>query len=65
MITLTRISAPEADFFLFTIERDGETSLRLTRAEAIARLAMLEVDDVERLVEDAAVYGRIVIHEHG
>jgi len=26
---------------------------------------MFEVDDVERLVEDAAVYGCIVTHEHG
>jgi len=65
MITLTRTREPEAKSFLFTIERDGETSLRLTRAEAIARLTMFDVDDAERLVEDAAVYGRTVIHEHG
>jgi hypothetical protein len=65
MITLTRTSEPEADFTLFTIERDGQTSLRLTRSETIARLTMFEVDDAERLVEQAAVDGRVIIHEHG
>jgi hypothetical protein len=65
MITLTRISEPEADFSLFTIDRDGETSLRLTRSETIGRLILFEVDNPERLVEQAAAYGQIVIHEHG
>ena len=65
MITVTRTSKPEAKSYLFRIERDGQTSLRLTRAETIARLTMFEVDDAEKLVDDAAVYGSIVIHEHG
>jgi len=65
MITLTRTSEPDVDFFLFTIERDGQTSLRLTRAETIARLTLFEVDDAVRLVDQAAVYDRIIIHEHG
>ena len=38
MITLTRISEPAAKSYLFTIDRNGELSLRLTRFEAIARL---------------------------
>jgi hypothetical protein len=65
MITLTRVSEPEADFSLFTIQRDGETSLQLTRFEAIARLILLEVEDAARLVADATADGRIVIHKHG
>jgi hypothetical protein len=65
MITVTRTSEPEAKSFLFTIERDGQTSLRLTRAEAIARLTLFEVDDAVRLVDQAAVYGHVIIHEHG
>jgi len=65
MITLTRISEPEAKYYLFTIDRDGETSLRLTRSEAIARLSRFEVEEPERFVEQAAIYGVIVIHEHG
>ena len=65
MITLTLVSEPKADFSLFTLDRDGDVSLRLTRSETIARLTLFEVDDAERLVEDAAIHGRIVIHEHG
>jgi hypothetical protein len=65
MITLTRTSEPEAKSYLFTIDRDGETSLRLTRSETIGRLILFEVDNPERLVEQAAAYGQIVIHEHG
>lgn len=65
MITLTRTSESEAKSYLFTIDRDGEISLRLTRPEAIARLTMLDVQDAERLVDQATFYGVIVIHEHG
>ena len=65
MITVTRVSEPEADFSLFTLDRDGEISFRLTRSETIARLTLFEADDAERLVKDATIYGRIVIHEHG
>ena len=65
MITVTRTSESKAKSFLFTIERDGQTSLGLTRAEAIARLTLFEVDDAARLVDQAAVYGRVIIHEHG
>ena len=65
MITLTRTSKPDAKSYLFSIERDGEISLRLTRTEAIARLTMFEVEDAEQLVDQAAHYGVIVIHLHG
>jgi hypothetical protein len=65
MITLTRTSEPEAKSYLFTIDRDGEVSLRLTRTEAIARLSMLDVEGAERLVDQATFYGLIIIHEHG
>ena len=65
MITVTLVSEPGADFSLFTLDRDGEVTLRLTRSETIARLTLLEVEDAGRLVEDAAIHGRIVIHEHG
>jgi hypothetical protein len=65
MITLTRTSEPEAKSYLFTIDRDGETSLRLTRTEAIARLTMFEVEGAERLVDQATFYGVVIIHEHG
>jgi len=64
MITLTRTSEPEAKSYLFTIDRDGEESLRLTRTEAIARLTLFEVEDAERLVDQAAAYGVLIIHEH-
>ena len=65
MITLTRISEPEAAAYLFTIGRDGEVSLRLTRPEAVARLTKLDVEGAERLVDQVLFYGVIVIHEHG
>ena len=65
MITLTRTSEPDAKSYLFTIDRDGEGSLRLTRTEAIARLTLFEVEDAERLVDQAAAYGVIIIHKHG
>ena len=65
MITLTRVSEPESKSYLFTIDRDGEVSLRLTRAGAIARLTMLDVEGAERLVDQAARYGVIIIHVHG
>jgi len=65
VITLTRTSEPEAKSYLFTIDRDGETSLRLTRSEAIARLTMFDVEGAEGLVDQATFYGVIVIHEHG
>ena len=65
MITLTRTSEPEADFNLFTIDRDGETSFSLTRTEAIARLTQFEVEDAAGLVDQATAYGVIIIHEHG
>ena len=65
MITVTRVSEPEADFALFALDRDGEVSLRLTLSEAIARLTLFEVEDAARLIEDAAAYGHIIIHEHG
>ena len=64
MITVTRTSEPEAKSYLFTIDRVGEVSLRLTRPEAIARLTLFEVEDAERLVDQAAAYGVIIIHEH-
>ena len=64
MITLTRTSEPEAKSYLFTIDRDGKVSLRLTRTEAIARLTLFEVEDAERLVDQAVAYGVIIIHEH-
>jgi hypothetical protein len=65
MITLTRTSKPEAKPYLFSIERDGETSVSLTRAEAIARLTMFDVEDAQQLVDQAADYGVIIIHVHG
>jgi hypothetical protein len=65
MITVTRTSGPDADFSLFTLDRDGEASIGLTRYEAIARLTFLEVEDAAKLVDDAILYGCIVIHEHG
>ena len=65
MITLTRTSKPEAKPYLFSIERDGEISVSLTRTEAIARLTMFEVEGAERLVDQAADYGAIIIHVHG
>jgi hypothetical protein len=65
MITLTRTSEPEAKSYLFTIDRDGEASLRLTRPEAIARLTLLEVENADKLVDQATAYGVIIIHEHG
>jgi hypothetical protein len=65
MITVTRTSEPEAKSYLFTIERDGETSLRLTRTEAIARLTMFDVEGAERLVDQATFYGAVIVHEHG
>jgi hypothetical protein len=65
MITLTRTNEPEADFNLFTIDRDGETSLRLTRTEAIARLMQFEVEDAAGLVDQATAHGVIIIHAHG
>jgi hypothetical protein len=65
MITLTRTSEPETDFNHFTIDRDGETSLRLTRTEAIARLTQFEVENAAGLVDQAAADGVIIIHEHG
>ena len=65
MITLTRTSEPEAKSYLFTIDRDGETSLRLTRTEAIARLTIFEVEGAERLVDQATFYGVVIVHEHG
>jgi hypothetical protein len=55
MITLTRTSKPEAKSYLFSIERDGEMSLSLTRMEAIARLTMFEVEDARQLADQAAV----------
>jgi hypothetical protein len=64
MITLTRTSEPEAKSYLFTIDRDGEMSLRLTRTEAIARLTKYEVEGAEKLVDQATVYGGVIIHEH-
>jgi hypothetical protein len=64
-MTLTRTSEPEAKSNLFTIDRDGEVSLRLTRPEAIARLTMFEVDGADRLVDQATFYGVVIIHEHG
>ena len=63
MITLTRTSEPEAKSYLFTIDRDGEVCLRLTRSEAIARLTLFEVEGGERLVDQAAAYGAVIIHE--
>ena len=65
MITVTRTSEPEAKSYLFTIVRDGETSLRLTRTEAIARLSMFDVERAERLVDQATFYGVVIVHEHG
>ena len=65
MITLTRISEPEATSFLFTIDRDGEVALRLTRPEAVARLTKLGVEGADRLVDQATYYGVIAIHVHG
>jgi hypothetical protein len=65
MITLTRTSEPEANSYPFTIDRDGELSLCLTRTEAISRLTMFEVDNAEKLVDQAAVYAVILIHSHG
>jgi hypothetical protein len=65
MITLTRTSDLEAKSSLFAIDRDGETSLRLTRTEAITRLTKFEVEGAEQLVDQAALYGIIIIHEHG
>ena len=65
MITLTRTSKPEAKPYLFSIERDGEISVSLTRAEAIARLTMFEVEGAQQLVDQAADYGVIIIHVHG
>jgi hypothetical protein len=66
MITLTCTSEPEAELYLFSIERDGEVSPRLTRTEeAIARLTMYEAENAERLVDQAAHYRVIAIHEHG
>ena len=65
MITLTRTSKPEAKPYLFSIERDGETSVSLTRTEAIARLTMFEVEGAQQLVDQAADYGVIIIHVHG
>ena len=64
MITLTRTSEPDAKSYLFRIERNGETSLRLTRTEAIARLSRLGVQRAERLVDQAGVYGVVIIHVH-
>ena len=65
MITLTRTSEPDAKSYLFMIDRDGEMLLRLTRFEAIARLRSFKVEGAERLVDQAAAYGVIIIHEHG
>jgi hypothetical protein len=64
MITLTRSSEPDAKPYLFTIDRDGELSLRLTRTEAISILSLFDVESPEPLVEQAAFYGEIIIHEH-
>jgi hypothetical protein len=65
MITLICTSEPEAESYLFSIERDDEMWLRLTRAEAIAQLTMYEVENAERLVDQAAHYRVIAIHAHG
>ena len=65
MITLTCTSEPAAESYLFSIERDDEIWLRLTRAEAIAQLTMYEVENAERLVDQAVHYRVIAIHAHG
>jgi hypothetical protein len=65
MITVTRVSEPEAKSYFFMVDRDGQKSARLTRTETIARLAMFDVEGADRLVDQAAAYGVIVIHEHG
>jgi hypothetical protein len=65
MITVTRVSEPEAKSHFFMIDRDGQKSPRLTRTETIARLAMFDVEGPDRLVDQAARYGAIIIHEHG
>ena len=65
MITLTRTSKPEAKPYLFSIKRDGETSVSLSRTEAIARLPMFEVEVAQQLVDQVADYGMIIIHVHG
>ena len=65
LITLTRTNKPEAKPYLFSIERDGETSVSLSRTEAIARLTTFEVEGAQQLMDQAADYGVIIIHVHG
>jgi hypothetical protein len=66
VIKVTRIGDPDTGRLFYAIARENHSPENwLSKRKATERLTELGVDDACRLVEQAAQFGVVIIHEHG